>query len=95
MSKKTKEELYHEVIEPALRALIELCAQHDIPMLASFQLNEDRTDLTSLAVTAAWLPSDTHPNMHDAASCLEDGSVIEDLGIDEEGQVAKAPKIIN
>lgn len=50
----TREELYDEKISPLMVQIIALCETHDIPMVATFQINDDRVydDDTLLCSTA-------------------------------------------
>lgn len=42
MAHTKREEKYDEHIAPLMSKIIKLCQEHDIPMIASFQLNDDR-----------------------------------------------------
>ena len=37
-----REDIYNTQINPLMTRIIELCKEHDIPMVASFQLDDDR-----------------------------------------------------
>jgi len=39
-----REAVYDEQISPLMTEIIRLCKEHDIPMVASFQYNDDRPD---------------------------------------------------
>ena len=42
MALTKREEKYDELIYPLMGKIVEICKKHDIPMIASFQLNDDR-----------------------------------------------------
>ena len=38
----TREAIYDEQINPLMAEIISICVAHDIPLVASFQINDDR-----------------------------------------------------
>lgn len=44
MKKYDAESVYDEQIQPLMAEIIEICKQHEIPMLATFQLNNEGSD---------------------------------------------------
>lgn len=46
MALTKREEVYDEHIAPLMRSIIVLCEEHDIPVIASFQLNDERPGCT-------------------------------------------------
>lgn len=67
-----REEAYDKHISPLMTQIIALCKEHDIPMLASFQYNDDRAEegaTTALCTTA--LPFDnTCEALRRAINCV-------------------------
>ncbi len=43
-----REEIYDREISPLMATIIEVCKRHDIPMVFSCQLNDDREHLTDV-----------------------------------------------
>ncbi len=62
----TREEIYDDKIFPLMKQIIDVCKEHDIPLVASFQLNDDRLEGDMFACTTAVLPKDTHANLKNA-----------------------------
>lgn len=48
MAHTKREEKYDELIFPLVRKVIKICKEYDIPMIASFQLNDDRKGNTDV-----------------------------------------------
>jgi hypothetical protein len=58
-----RSDIYQAELEPLLAAISHLCEVHDIPFIASFQLNEGDRPLEGVHhfCTSAYLPSDSTP----------------------------------
>lgn len=52
----SREVIYDEQIAPLMRQIIALCKEHDIPMVSSFQYNDDRPDGEAALCTTVILP---------------------------------------
>lgn len=48
MALTKREEIYDDQISPLMTKIIELCKEHDIPLIVSAQLNDDREGDTDL-----------------------------------------------
>lgn len=66
----TREDAYDEHIAPLMTKIIEACQKHDIPMVASFQLDQDR-EVPDFFCTTAILPEDSAPNLKEAYKHLK------------------------
>ena len=67
-----REEAYDTHISPLMTQIIALCKEHDIPMLATFQYNDDRGEEgaeTKLCTTALPFP-DTCEALTKAINCI-------------------------
>ena len=52
-----REEVYDSQISPHMAAIVSICKEHDIPLVASFQLDDDRGK-PDLHCTTAIIPRD-------------------------------------
>lgn len=68
-----REAIYDEHISPLMTKIIALCKAHDIPMLASFDLDDNRDDpeRRGLACTTMILPKNAAERFHAAAREIE------------------------
>lgn len=70
----TKEQMYDEQFSPLMTELIRLSKLHDIPMVASFQLNDHRTgseeENPGFLCTTCILPVDSHERLKEAHLAL-------------------------
>lgn len=67
-----REVIYDEKIAPLMEEIIAVCKANDIPVLASFQLDDVRTPDTNDAFkcTTRILPQDAATHMHEAGRIL-------------------------
>lgn len=56
-----REAVYDEKISPLMTQIIAICKEHDIPMVASFQYNDDRPDGEPQRCTTIILNQETAP----------------------------------
>lgn len=63
----TKEEVYDAQISPLMKEVIRICKEADIPLVADFQLDNDRTDSGSedtFHCTTTLVPKDASSRTH-------------------------------
>jgi hypothetical protein len=71
-----KEPIYDAQIAPLMTEIIRVCKEHQIPMVASFQLNEgDDCEEGSLFCTTAILPEGCDEKLVEAKRVLHDSRV--------------------
>lgn len=63
-----REAIYDAQISPLITQIITLCKAHDIPVIASFDLDDDRDDpdRRGLACTTLIVPKNAQPRFHAA-----------------------------
>lgn len=66
----TREELYDEKISPLMVQIIALCKEHDIPMVATFQINDDRPDGDAFMCSTAILHEGTCDKIRQARDVI-------------------------
>lgn len=54
----TKEDAYDSLINPLMAQIIAICKEHEIPMLASFALDEEDLHCTTALLQDEWGPSE-------------------------------------
>lgn len=71
----TREEVYDSEISPLMGKIIELCQAHDIPILASFDLDDDRDaeERPGLCCTTAIIPPNASLGMKKACQVIKNG----------------------
>lgn len=65
-----REDIYDTQINPLMAQIIAICGAHDIPFVASFQINDERPDGEGLLCTSANAPSDTCENIKGALRAI-------------------------
>lgn len=68
-----REAVYDEKISPLMAQIIQICKENDIPMVASFQINDDRPDGAAFLCTTVILNQEPPP----ANKLLEASSIIQ------------------
>ncbi len=70
-----REDVYDNQISLHMTEIIRLCKEHDIPMVASFQYNDDRPDGEAQLCTTVILNQQDAacPGLHNAARALRGG----------------------
>lgn len=70
-----REEIYDNQISPLMTQIIRICKEHDIPMVASFQYNDDRPDGDAQLCTTVILnqQNEAAPALHQCARALRGG----------------------
>jgi hypothetical protein len=63
MSDENREAIYDEHISPLMTQIIALCKAHDIPMIATFQINDDRPDGDAFMCTTSLPHKDCNPKI--------------------------------
>lgn len=58
-----REAIYDERISPLMTQIIAICKEHDIPMVASFQINDDRPDGDAFMCTTCLPHKDCNPKI--------------------------------
>lgn len=66
----TRKRIYDEQISPLMRQIIAICKAHDIPALATFQINDDRPDGDGFYCTTALPFPGTADALLRAAKCM-------------------------
>lgn len=92
-----REDVYDNQISPLMTEIIRICKEHDIPMVASFQYNDDRPDGEAMLCTTVILNQKdaATPALHDAAAALRrDRSVMTLTARDGEGNVTRMEAIV-
>lgn len=69
-----REAIYDATISPLMSQIIALCKQHDIPMVASFDLDDDRDDRDRMGLkcTTAILPKNASKLLRRAHDAILD-----------------------
>lgn len=74
----TKEDVYDSEISPLMARIIAICKEHDIPMVADFQLDDDRgAEDAGFHCTTAIVPRDATPKMLEAQRILRPEKPVE------------------
>lgn len=70
-----REKVYDAELFPLMARLIEICKAHDIPLLASFQLDDERDPkaATGFFCITAILPEDSAPALRMSAQLVREG----------------------
>jgi hypothetical protein len=70
----TREEIYDNEINPLMAKIIGICKEHDIPLVAAFQINDDRSpepDGVMLCRTVLTYGENVSERLHQAARELK------------------------
>ena len=77
----TKEDIYDEQISPLMVQIISICKEHDIPLVADFQIDNDRSTVDpndTFHCTTLLVPKDASPKTHELkrAASPQQGEVL-------------------
>jgi hypothetical protein len=72
----TREQIHDAEISPLMERILDICKTHDIPMVASFQLDDDRTAAGpegNMACSSAILPRGSSARLRAASQLIREG----------------------
>lgn len=70
----SKEDVYDEQINPLMARIIAICKEHDIPLVADFQLDDDRDACDpedTFHCTTYVVPDNASPRLHAAKRAVQ------------------------